>query len=145
MKVYVERFGYCETTREADTDDKWDRGDTQTTWTFGKIYATKPANDYDSIEVGDDLKIGDRAFAVVVIHGDGCTFGHDEDCSADVFAVYNNVFDATEAKKIIDSTAGKDFSKKVELPGGYRLDYIPWNGYFSNFGKCEIVESTIYP
>lgn len=145
MKLYVERFRNKYSTRDADTDDEWDNGDTRTEWSFGKIYATKTAYDYDSIEVGDNLKVGDRAFAVVVVHGDGCTFGHDEDCSADVFAIYDNVIDATEAKRIIESTVDKDFSDKVELPGGYRLDYLPWNGYFSSFGRCEIVESTIYP
>jgi len=137
MKLYLEMDGFCETTREAETDDQWDRGDTCKEWNFGRLSAT---GNYDGLEVGNDFKIGDHVFVVVAVWSTGDTFGHDENSYAEVMAIYNDIIQASEAERMLNEAKGP-----VLLPHGYEVRYLPWAGYFDSLGYITVIERTIYP
>jgi len=143
MRIYLNTYSHSISTRDADTDDEWDRGDTHTSWTFGDAYVSDDKKYGEYIEVDFDVKRGDTVYLIGVIWSDGDSFGHDDCSRFELFAAYKDKDKALEAVKILEDTSTGSWDKKIKLPDGYELTYIPWNGYFESLDSVELFERVI--
>ena len=142
MRVYLNTNCSGECTREANTDDEWDRGDTHTSWYFGNAHISEKSYD-QYIEVDFDVQQGDTIYLVGVVWSTGDSFGHDDGSCFELFAAYKEKSKADEAAKILESSASMSWHNKVKLPDGYELSYIPWQGYFESLDYVEVFERVI--
>ena len=141
MKLYLSTSSYRETSREPYSDDSWDRGDTSTSWHFGGISLEKPIGEFEYIEVGDDFDVTGNIYLVLAVWSTGDSFGNNDGACCEIFAAYNNREDAEKAETLL-STATNAF-KKVNLPNGYEISFIPWLGYFESLDYTKIIEGSI--
>jgi hypothetical protein len=141
MRLYLQYDKSTETTREPDTDDSWDRGDTSSSWDFGDVSASKEnfRYGYESFDVNDGYRVGDRIYVVVAVWGTGDTFGHDENYCMDVVSAHIDRETAYKSQKKCESNS----NTPLYLGDGYILNYIPWSGYFDSFGYSEVLERVI--
>lgn len=117
---------YTTVSREPDMNDDWDRGDTETSWSF---YRPILSNGYSGI--GDypaDINLGDQCFVVVAVWSTGDSFGWDGDSDAEIFGAYSTHKEAQERLEELE----RDESGQV-----------PWNGYFESLSYVEIVWGTL--
>lgn len=141
MKLYLSTSSHTIQTRETYSDDSWDRGDTETSWHFGGISLEKPVGEYEYIEVDDDFDVTGNIYLVLAVWSTGDSFGHDAGYCCEIFAAYNIREDAEKAETLL-STATNAF-KKVHLPNGYEVSFVPWIGYFESLDYITIVEGSI--
>lgn len=134
MRLTLLKDRYEITEREADSDDSWDRGDTQTTWSFNEVLLGDDVG-YgrgETFETKDDYNVGDTICLVIAVWSTGDSFGHDRDACSEVFGAFKTIEEAEEFEKKL---RGKE-DIMVE-DSDYPL-YRPWTGYFESLSYIEI-------
>lgn len=138
---YVELIydNHTRCTREPDTDDKWDRGSTSTTWYFTGARLVEQTT-YDSMLYPGELKKGDEVWCVFAVYSTGDTFGHDDASQLEFISIHK-----TEelAKKNADSLQGD--GRLIEHDDGTVIDigYKPWTGYFEHLDDMYVEKYTL--
>lgn len=132
--IYLICNSFPETTRPADTEDEWDRGDTSSYWSFSSFKLAKPAyyaEQYESCVIDSAPAVGDTVHAVVAIWSTGDSFGHDDRARAEVFFASTDLAAAQNAK---------DMLRLDKKPDGtpYKKYELPWDGYFENLDEIFI-------
>lgn len=146
MKIFLE--GYKTTTQEEGDGEPWgSRGDSHTEWSFENLttrdnHVMSRYQQLDSIEVGDVDWVGKPVFAVVAVWHTADSFGWDENYYAEMMAVYDNADKAHDAVKKLEAAERND-EGAVELPDGFKLSYVPWEGYFERLSYIEIVKGIL--
>jgi hypothetical protein len=126
------KYSYTTTTREADSDDSWDRDDTATTWAVEGL----------KWEEGDAFAIGDVLYATYVIYSTGDSFGHDEDHYCKLICVNKDKDIAYKNRDRVGSADNYRFY--VEEDNGEQLDcYASWNGYFESLSSVITEELVV--
>lgn len=120
---------FSETTRDADTDDEWDRGDSRTTWYFGSVSLEKTGSWYDCFETSFDVQKGDMLYLVIAIWSTGNSFGHDDGASMEIFYASKDSSEAYRVANLLEK--GKD-------QNGEPMTYIPWNGWFESLNEIRV-------
>ena len=124
--------------RERDDEDEWDAGEDGYFNHQFLVYKEgdlgfHQANDF-SFESGlPDPKI------LVVIYGDGCTFGY-----TGGYVAYYGPFTANEATELallIEDGKIKEYRKRYIAITGGSYASTPWTGYFANLEKVEIIRT----
>ncbi|QIG69422.1 hypothetical protein EVB79_052 [Rhizobium phage RHph_N3_13] len=137
MRIYLEDHETTYTTREPYSDDEWDNGDSQTDHFFGDAYLEEKKERWDEyIEVSDgEYQRGDTVHLVVVVYSTGCTFGSNGGACVEIVSAHKEFENAMEAEEIVSNCDGG----AIELPDGYKIDYIPWLGYFESLDYVNIL------
>lgn len=133
---------YSENTRESNEDDAWDRGDTDTSWTFLGVNLTQHDSQY-ALPVEDDIKPGDTVYVVTAVYSTGDTFGHDAGHCMEFISYHKNSEIAYRNKKNIEAGLNKDkaYNYTIELDNGNTVSrYCPWDGYFESLDYVEVNE-----
>lgn len=139
MKVYYKIKTTTIDTTTPDPEDKWDRASTSSDHIFpSEVFLSKESLFYDYFSTGLDLKSGDHIWLVFAVWSTGDSFGYDEDACQECFAAYKTPELAYKARGMLETAR-----KKVELPEGFRVDYLPWKGYFESLSYVEVVEVTV--
>lgn len=136
MRIYLEDDEYTTTTREADTDDSWDRGSTATTHDFGGAFLGEKVRSWgEYIEVADgEFEEGDTVHLVVAVYSTGDSFGNDDGACVEMISAHKEESNAIVAEGLVTHATGP-----VDLPDGYKLTYLPWKGYFESLDYVTIV------
>lgn len=141
------------TTRERDTSDSWDTGDTagEVTNVVASIEAQEVSY-YGESHGKDipDLKIGDTVYAVVADYESGCTFGRDGGHASvlDFFATAQEARDLAEVALRPDSE-GRNWRGDSTKICGYSFEhngqsyYRSWVGYFESLNSLDVWECRI--
>ena len=140
MILYLETTAYGEQTVEP-SDDGWSRGDTSTSWDFGRVLINQPKGwSYETIETGQDFSVGDEVHLVVVVYSTGDSFGWDYGGRCEIMSAHKNIDNATESMRILE----KGGKCPIILPDGYEIRYyLPWDGYFESLDYITIVSRAI--
>ena len=141
MKIIIPASSFVSHS-DYDTDDKWDRPDTDTTWDFGTAYFAD--NDEDvkgqdlTLRIGEDTDA--HKFVVIAVWSDGDSFGRDTERCAEAVAAYPAMCEAVEAKTKMSTCEYFDYDHKaVDFGNGFSF-VPPWTGYFENLAYIEIIE-----
>lgn len=136
-KLYVSFDSYCESTREASSDDEWDRGDSHTSKSLSYVSSTN--NNWDeSFDSTEDVQRGDTVYVVWGHWGSGDTFGHDSGAYAELFEITK---DKEKAYRLSDFLKGQSSYGAVEFE---RFPYyIPWGGYFDSFEDMHVDQTMV--
>jgi|GEM_PF-4240453 len=131
MNLYFEKTSFSHVTKEADTSDEWDRDDTSTEWSFGRLGLTKRQYE-ESFPVSFDVKAGDIVFAVVAVWSTGNSFSHDEQHCSELFGIFKDANEALEFEKALKNKSVPDI-------------YYPWDGYFESLDYIELLTRIVEP
>lgn len=148
MSKYIELLanGYTEVTREGDPNDRWDQDDTNTSWTFTGLKLLDK-DTYRALPVDDDVKVGDKFYAVIAVYSTGDTFGHSSGSELELVSLHKSEELAKKNASVIetrDRNTGERYSVEIELDNGEILKrYCPWDGYFESLDYVEYREFTI--
>lgn len=140
MKVFLYGDSYRYQTREGDGQQWGDRGETKTEWNFSHVSLEDRRRWLDSIEVGDDFSNDDLFYGIVVVYSTGDSFGHDDSYCAELVAVVRSLDEADGACNIIRNDTRND-EGELELPNGFIIPYVFWNGYFENLETIHVISS----
>lgn len=148
MNIFIEKKGIERYTRDPVPDDKWDSGDTHTSWDIpDKVYIESPTNKKGSyfserMSVPFDLVSGGTYFLVYAIYSTGSTFGHQSDgCLEyiDLFTTAEKAKMCMEKLSTIPSERKNGNSRTYVMENGQeRSFYVPWNGYFESLSDLDI-------
>lgn len=121
---------YETVTREADSDDRWDRDDTLTEWHVSGIKVV-PDRDYFDVIVPFDVDKQGWYWLVYVIYSTGDSFGYDQNGCMEVLDLF---IDGSKAQACADAVSGDNTSVTWIREDGSegKLGYVPWNGYFES-------------
>ena len=126
-------------TRQADSDDSWDRGDTVRDWHFNYVSIVKEDDWFDLI-VPFDLSKGDTVFVVAAIYTTGDSFGTDVRAHVEYIDAFLSV---EKAKECYNQITGSNTKVKWIREDGSEatLGYVPWIGYFESldYVVCELL------
>lgn len=140
------------TTRERDTSDSWDNGDTAGEVSNVVAFIEGQEVSYYGDSHGKDipgLKLGDTVYAVVADYESGCTFGRDGGHASvlDFFAT------GEEAKALADAALKPDGKEDRWGRSVDRFDYSfdfngetyhrAWVGYFESLNSLDVWECRI--
>lgn len=151
-RVWIKLDQHSESTREASSDDSWDRGDTSTSWYVqGATMRENDRSSYYSAEYEGDLKPGDIVHLLYVVYSTGDSFGHDHNAQFDFVGVYKNHDVAAANRAELEKFSDRNFSyedggnnAKLKTDDGQEYDYyVPWLGYFESLGYIEIHSCTL--
>ena len=147
MKLILAASAHTTVSREAESDDQWDRDDTSTSWSvYGLVISDNKPTGYGSeeIDVPDDFcKVDDILYAVYAVYSDGDSFGRDDGHNLEFIMAYKSKEAAEKAKKILESC--KDYNCEIELENGKTLTFgIPWNGYFESLDYINVEEFQVH-
>jgi hypothetical protein len=133
------------TTRTGDPDDRWDRDDTDASWSFNHVTIVEEKDHWD-IAVPFDIKKGDDVWVVAAIYSTGDSFGRDDRACCEYIDGFMDKFKARECRDIVDRSRkgwNDHTDKKVEWiredGSEGKLGYVPWNGYFESLDQVECV------
>lgn len=113
-------------TRHADSDDRWDRDDTCTS--YGNIRLVQVDDKYADVSIEIDQTGPMRVWGVYAIWSTGDSFGHDECGQIELFGVFLSIDAAEEHIEKLRNT--KDYT-------------VPWNGYFDKLDSIDLVSLVI--
>lgn len=151
--VGVQTNSNCETDREPDPDDSWDRGNTSTTWTVEgiKLLGTED-HSYGyrcnhSVDIDWEPKKGKLYHLLYAVYSTGDSFGHDAGACFETIGLYKSRHIAEENEKRLRE--GKP-SKKAPIYGTHVMLKMegtvklhpysrPWDGYFESLDCLEVV------
>lgn len=126
-------------TRQADSDDRWDRDDTFTDWYVTGIKVV-PKEDYFDVIAPFDVNKRDWYWLVYAVYSTGDSFGSDQDGCMEILDLF---MDGDKAQACADSVDGSNSSVTWIREDGSegKLAYVPWNGYFESLSyvRCEKV------
>lgn len=122
----LEYENYTDVTREADSEDEWDRGSTSTNWIFNNLKVIDRDN-CDSVSVDYEVKKGDTLYPLIAVWSTGDSFGNDDGAQMEMFTVYRTYEEADKAKKIMEK-AGNSSCKILDGDGKEIEFYPPWVG-----------------
>lgn len=132
MKLYVSTDSWCETTREPDTDDSWDRGSTYTSISVDKISTEKIG---EEIQTDEDISIGDTVYIVWAHWGSGDSFGSNYGAYSEFYLVTKDEKRADRLRDLLANTPNNRYSP-IEFEGF--SFYRPWFGYFESLQGVNI-------
>ena len=132
------------TTRVA-TEDRWDRDDTDASWTFNYVSIVEEKG-YLDLVVPFEVKKGDDVWVVVAIYSTGDSFGHDDHACVEYIDAFLDKHKARACRDAVEKTrkswddrTDKDVSWIREDNTVGKLDYVPWNGYFESLDEVQCV------
>jgi hypothetical protein len=136
-------------TRECDHEDRWDRDDTASEWTFNSV-STVEEDSYFDIVVPFEVKRGDKVWVVSAIYSTGDSFGTDDSACCEYIDAFLDKSKADACREVVLEKSVKDrrnFNndsvKWIREDGSESvLQYAPWNGYFESLDevRCEHLE-----
>lgn len=135
--LYLQANSWSESTRDADTDDGWDRGDTYTSWDFLGVSLSKNNRWAEYHESLFDISVGDAVFCVVARYSTGDTFGSDDNCSL----CFLEICKTKEEAQTLRSELMEANQYSVTING--IVYHIPWLGYFENLNDIEVLEFVV--
>lgn len=128
-------------TREPDTDDRWDRGSTETTWYFTGARIVEEST-YGSMPYPGELKKGDEVWCVFAVYSTGDTFGHDGASQLEFISIHK-----TEelAYKNADHLQEDTREGRIEHDDGtvIEMGWKPWAGYFESLDHMYVEKYTL--
>ena len=143
-KIKVITSEYSDSTKDPDTDDKWDRGSTFTSRVILNI--AKDNKDY-SFETSCLPENGKKYYLLYTMYSTGDSFGSNENSSIEYIELYDTQQKANEALTcILQSPINKEYSfteNSISIPMNngeiYKL-FVPWNGYFESIYEQGVKE-----
>lgn len=139
MTCYVKLLAdsWEEQTRNASSDDEWDRGDSHTTWSISGAELVS-THQYESVPYPGELKKGDVVYAVYVVYSTGDSFGHDSDARLEFISVHK---DKAIAERNLAAIESSQTPLEIHQDNGQAISmgYVPWEGYFESlsYARCE--------
>lgn len=132
-------------TREARSDDEWDRDDTATDWNFRNVYIVDENSSWDLV-LPFDVKQGDDVWVVAAVYSTGDSFGHDRGYCVEYIDGFLDKHKARDCARAIEATQ-KSFDDRTDKEAKWiredgtegKLDYVPWNGYFESLDEVHCV------
>lgn len=125
-----------EVVRDRDDNDEWDNGEDGY---FNHQFSVYKEGDINFREANDFSFESDlpNPKILVVIYGDGCTFGH-----TDGYVMYYGPFTESEAIELA-ALINKDLTEQLrkryaEITGNEYMS-TPWTGYFANLQEVRIL------
>jgi hypothetical protein len=146
----AEMFGYemevdshTETSREPESNDEWDRGDTDTFHSFVKI---SKRSEFPEIASSLDIPVGSDCFVVWASYSTGDSFGHDQGGGKILLGVFLDEKPAQELETEIekrDQARDQAYELNFTTSDGQVFKiYQPWVGYFESLDYIRI-EGTV--
>jgi hypothetical protein len=129
-KVHLEKDSETEVTRYPEGDDAWDRGNTHTRWSFGRVYLHPPRRWMESYETDFDVHPGDVLHLVVAVSSTGDSFGRDSGRCSEVMGVFRTGEEADACQASLEG---------LGVEGTWR----PWDGYFDSLDYITVLEETV--
>ena len=139
--VYTSR---TQTTKEPDSEDGWDRGDTETSYEVRGV-TLQEEDSYNAIPV-EHINKGDTIYIVYAVYSTGDTFGTDSGGEIELVSVHKTKELAEKNVRMINSRTKKEAncSISIELDNGNIFTrYCPWDGYFESLDYCEYKEVVV--
>lgn len=135
---------YENTTREASTDDRWDRGNTHTSWSVNGLRLVD--QEYSDVTADFEVKEGDTVYLVYAIYSTGDSFGHDENSRIEYITVHKDRSIAEANERALngktsnqDKNGKYDWSINLQTDSGIVIPYfVPWLGYFESLSGVHV-------
>lgn len=130
--VTLEAESYTDQIREPDPEDRWDSGESNTSWNVVGL-SLENKDSHQALPVDDSIKIGDVLYAVYVIYSTGDSFGHYGGSDIELISVHKNKELAQKNKIAIEE------DKPVVLDNGETLKlYRSWDCYFNSLDSANM-------
>lgn len=135
-ELYLEYSQHRRVIREADPEDGWDRGNTDTEYHFkGRFRSTPPSSYYEIVAVDFEPVVGRFYHFVVAIYDTGDSFGWDKNGGIEAMEVFEDFNAAEEFHTFLESEEASGYTAKFKG----KEYHIPWKGYFERLSYIEIV------
>jgi hypothetical protein len=145
-KLRVIHESYTYKTREPNSDDDWDRGDTHTDHTVNGLVIGEDSNCLSLA----DVAVGDKIWLVYAIYSTGDSFGHDSNEQIEFFTVHRNEEVARYNARVLEGfDSNADYNRRnkffLSLDDGTQFQTVPpWCGYFESLSavycECFVVQ-----
>lgn len=145
----IEHTSYTEVTREADSEDSWDRDDLSTSWDIG-VNISESDSKFPDIVSSFKLDLNKNYYLVYVIHSTGDSFHHHDGYQCQFIEIFTDQQAANNLKNAI-LNHHKDYNENRKDLGetAYSLPYkdelgndkkisCDWNGYFESIENCVV-------
>lgn len=129
--------------RDADPNDSWDRGNTDGSATVRGVHASdQKGRLYENVP-GVDANVGETVHLLYAMYSTGDSFGND-DGNFVAIAVFKNAEAAIQASSLLED--GPGYMQKIMLDASTELEvYKPWVGYFESLENLAIFTTTLQP
>lgn len=136
IRVLHESHTYV--TREASSDDEWDRDDTHTDHS---VTGLEIGEDHHCLSI-PDAQPGELLHLVYAVYSTADSFGRDEDRCFEPILVHRDIDLATQNARALASISQESgYGTRVDLimDDGTVLPYtLPWLGYFESLSFVEV-------
>lgn len=143
--LYVKYNSDKYTTREADADDEWDRGNTTSKHVLEYI-SLAAESAYSTVTYPGEVKVGEKIYLLYAVYSTGDSFGHDEDACIELISVHKNLDVARFNYETIKNNTDKRYDVQLELSQDNGQTWKmspPWNGYFESLSYLKIAGFTV--
>jgi hypothetical protein len=139
----IEVDSFTETTREQDSTDSWDRGDSDTYHTFLGVRRS----DTPEIASSLDISVGTECYVVWAIWSTGDSFGHDSGSQKNLLGVFLDENSALALEKEIernDRENPNSFSFFFTTPDKQEITvHQSWHGYFDSLDSVRVEKAVM--
>lgn len=148
-RLKVNKSGERRSTRSPQSDDQWDRGDTETDWEVSGVEIVDSEKDHYDVMADFKVKPGDRIWLVYAIYSTGDSFGNDRGSSIEFFTAHKNEEIASDNGEILARMSKSDshynFNAAITLDSGLRMVvHVPWMGYFEGLDNVHVEQFTVH-
>ena len=143
--LYVKYSSDTYTTREANADDEWDRGNTASNYDLEYI-SLAAESAYSTVTYPGEVKVGEKIYLLYAVYSTGDSFGHDKDACIELISVHKNLDIARFNYETIKNNTDESYGVQIELSQDNGQTWKmspPWNGYLESLSYLKIAGFTV--
>lgn len=134
-------------TRERNSDDEWDRDDTESEHTLHGISIASKSS-YNTVTYPGEIKPGDKIYLLYAVYSTGDSFGHDDCHCIEFISVHKDIDIARWNYNKLQVADKDDYSSQVLLSQDNGQTWKmtpPWCGYFESLDYVRVAGFTVLP